>query len=1188
LSFDISRSTFNALNDYAGVVMEQGRVQSDADWNEWLAEIARRTQAGTLDILGRAVYPATTPFAFQITATTTGGTNSVSIGAGRMYVDGLLAENHGASQTWDPGLAELSGSPQPPPASNNNAIDFAAQPYYSLTVSDARLLESGGPMLVYLDVWTRPITYLQDSHLIDPAIAVDTSGRIQTVWQVKLLPVPASTTWTCQTADSEIDYPAPSAGQLTTGVVPNTASGPCCLTDDTGYTGLENQCYRVEIHNPGTGSDTPTLSGATFKWSRENASVMAGVTLIANGFNSLNQPASVLTVTSLGRDDVLGFLPGAWIEVLDEAHELNGEAGELFQIDTIDAASRTITLTGTLSNNFTVGTPTPQSCTRIVRWDQSGKVYHQDLTTVWWDLEASGGNGTIPVPLQDTTLVLEGGITVVFSISSTSTSPSPSFNTGDFWTFAARTADGSVESLTNAPPRGPHHHYAKLSIVAFNPSSNPDCRNEWPPSAQSDCGCCTYTVGVNGQGQYSSIQTAINALPSAGGEICLLPGLYSEAVVINGRSDVTIRGCGSQSRVLSPTPAPAGATESGLSAVITIADSEHVRLKSFCVEAEKDMVGILLDRAPPQEGLIETRVNVDVGITDMVVTASTLPAIVATHVDLFTIDDNRIAMQNVPGKNAALRLSGTQISVNRNWVGLWNQKDEPPWIPASVAGDLSSQEGDPSLIRAPGGIHIAGPADGIILRENVIEGGGGNGITLGDVVELDRNGDKVGGLQGVSITIPDECATSSTLGILHQVGSNSFVAGELLKNIRIERNTIRHTGLCGIGPIAFFDLGETQEAICIENLAILGNDIYRTLESPIADISGTDGIVYGAICLPDVQNLIIRDNVVTDFGIFPGDAGMYGIFILNAEFAEISRNQIRETRDWLQVTTAANQYKSYLRGGILVMVVTPPTFGGLESLAEWSSTSAMPISEPGLPALRIENNVVRVAVGGALEASGLGPFSIVNNHLGTGGDVSIGFKAEAMTVTIVNFGLSLELASTGLFSSLYQKLSTAQSQYSSLSNSGNGTVLFANNICQLEARASRQQGDTSVLVSSLDSVIFANNQCWVDADKPTSLAEVQVTAILDTLILASTVQVTANRFQEAVRSVLASGLTVGLANVTSLNLSTYCLFALGLPTVSVPAASSNNMSLANLFSASYCLDLQGKYWPRSVGKAANS
>ncbi len=189
MTFDTSRSTFDPWNDYSAVVMEQGRVQLDSDWNEWLAEISRRTRAGTLDLVGRAAYPPTTPFAFQITASVTGTTNSLSIGRGRMYVDGLLAENHGdpAAAAWDPALAELSGSPQPPLAADTAPLDFTAQRY----APGATVPTGTGAYLVYLDVWTRPVTWLEDADLVDQAVAVDTTGRLQTVWQVRLLPVPA-------------------------------------------------------------------------------------------------------------------------------------------------------------------------------------------------------------------------------------------------------------------------------------------------------------------------------------------------------------------------------------------------------------------------------------------------------------------------------------------------------------------------------------------------------------------------------------------------------------------------------------------------------------------------------------------------------------------------------------------------------------------------------------------------------------------------------------------------------------------------------------------------------------------------------------------------------------------------------------------------------------------------------------
>src|ERR1700722_3670047 len=68
MSFDGSRFTFDSWNNFLGVVMQQGRVQLDSDWNEWLAEFARRIQAGTLDSIGLVGVPSNTPAGFKIKA----------------------------------------------------------------------------------------------------------------------------------------------------------------------------------------------------------------------------------------------------------------------------------------------------------------------------------------------------------------------------------------------------------------------------------------------------------------------------------------------------------------------------------------------------------------------------------------------------------------------------------------------------------------------------------------------------------------------------------------------------------------------------------------------------------------------------------------------------------------------------------------------------------------------------------------------------------------------------------------------------------------------------------------------------------------------------------------------------------------------------------------------------------------
>src|SRR5580704_19313502 len=146
MSFDISRRMFDAWKNYCGIVMQQGRVQLDSDWNEWLDELARRMQAETLDTIGATGVPAATPSAFQINVDNSLSPPRITIGYGRIYVDGILAENHppkGSAQ-WDPALAEWSASPQPPVLVDNQPW-LPAGPMVPFPTT-------GGLYLFYLDV----------------------------------------------------------------------------------------------------------------------------------------------------------------------------------------------------------------------------------------------------------------------------------------------------------------------------------------------------------------------------------------------------------------------------------------------------------------------------------------------------------------------------------------------------------------------------------------------------------------------------------------------------------------------------------------------------------------------------------------------------------------------------------------------------------------------------------------------------------------------------------------------------------------------------------------------------------------------------------------------------------------------------------------------------------------------------
>ena len=54
MSGDYSRWTFDPRNDTVAVLQQQGRLWTDADWNEQATAAGRRTQAESLDVVGRA------------------------------------------------------------------------------------------------------------------------------------------------------------------------------------------------------------------------------------------------------------------------------------------------------------------------------------------------------------------------------------------------------------------------------------------------------------------------------------------------------------------------------------------------------------------------------------------------------------------------------------------------------------------------------------------------------------------------------------------------------------------------------------------------------------------------------------------------------------------------------------------------------------------------------------------------------------------------------------------------------------------------------------------------------------------------------------------------------------------------------------------------------------------------------
>jgi hypothetical protein len=258
-------------------------------------------------------------------------------------------------------------------------------------------------------------------------------------------------------------FQPPYRGLLRARTRPNPANtNPCTIAPDSSYTGPENQCYRVEVH---VGSSDAAKRAPSFKWSRENGSVVFPIDSLKTG-----EGTTTVVLDNLGRDDRFGLTEGDIVEVQDDALVLAGLPGPLLSVQAIESTSRTVTLAGGITDS-TGSDPALHPLLR--RWDQKAQPD-----------EPLGSDNAITIPSQGTPwLSLEDGIEVQFT-----TSGNPFYRTGDYWLIPARVATGDViwptESVTDAqnvtttnpiamPPDGVPHHYAPLVVVTVDGKTSP-------------------------------------------------------------------------------------------------------------------------------------------------------------------------------------------------------------------------------------------------------------------------------------------------------------------------------------------------------------------------------------------------------------------------------------------------------------------------------------------------------------------------------------------------------------------------------------------------------------------------------------------------------------------------------------------------------------------------------------------
>lgn len=471
---NFTRDTFQPDKHYSRVLMQQGRVLLDADWNEQTAILQHYLRA-----LGETVIGPFGGSGFEISKLPHDGAalNDLQIGKGTYFVRGILCENDTVDQKY------------------SEQVGF---------LSDQEKTLPNLPFMVYLDVWERHVTYLEDGNesIRESALnGPDTCTRAQVVWQVRVLgpdPVPSApaqpetkklgwvtaninavweaTTYTAlrdalipvlgySTAAGALN-PPPSEYEMfeeflarynfrdaTSKLLSNgTArlkayltdpdeldqSGDCIISPDVGYRGLENQLYRVEIHDGGT------KDSATFKWSRDNGAV------VAKWIESKPGDPDGIRLSH-----TRGFEGGPYqVESIADTSELRGGSGTMYSVKYLEGD------TLVLAEGTTI--PTWADNLRIRRWESAAVPVNE------YDRDAA----------KNESIQLENGLAVQFYPPSDDVASV--YRPGDYWLIPARVATGEIEwaldsaKKDSAEPseralaqeaRGTKHYYAPLALV---------------------------------------------------------------------------------------------------------------------------------------------------------------------------------------------------------------------------------------------------------------------------------------------------------------------------------------------------------------------------------------------------------------------------------------------------------------------------------------------------------------------------------------------------------------------------------------------------------------------------------------------------------------------------------------------------------------------------------------------------
>ncbi|MBV6625835.1 MAG: hypothetical protein KI793_23385, partial [Rivularia sp. (in: Bacteria)] len=495
---DFTRFTFKPEKHYTSVLMQQGRVQLDADWNEQANIHAHFNQSVAKDMIGNSAA-SNSSGGFKIEKID--NSTDLLITPGHIYVDGILCELEGTFFTATPTsknnqfkvtnlyidnrilekgewlevefidtkknnqLSKKQLQIQGVDEQNQlltfteeiegeikklrRLTTYSNQPDYPQEIQIDQTFVDGNKYLAYLDVWQRHISAIEDKDIREIALqGSDTATRIKTVWQVKILElennISKNNLHTSEKWKALKKHDVSLSVDDTNDVDDTNAS--------SGKINWQNQLYRVEIHKPGK------LGEATFKWSRNNSAIVFPIKKIESDY---------IEISNFGRDISDTFKPEQWVEITNDVRELQGMPGTLVQLSAKISRNKIFFNPATIVNDSIDKQTFPQGHNLKVRsWD-SNKKDNQTIITVQSEVD------------------LEKGIKLKFTGNS--------FKTGDYWLIPTRavqvnkhhiqwTFDSSDKPIPQ-PPEGIEHHYSPLALLSYdenNQLTSEDLRETFP------------------------------------------------------------------------------------------------------------------------------------------------------------------------------------------------------------------------------------------------------------------------------------------------------------------------------------------------------------------------------------------------------------------------------------------------------------------------------------------------------------------------------------------------------------------------------------------------------------------------------------------------------------------------------------------------------------------------------------